>query len=356
MFFSLTQNPVAKIKNTFRSFSPEISLDFLVDVIGDILPERKKSIARLMSETVEHLNPSFDGTKESAEDVVYDLFKVPNKDEASIGRLLSVLRSMGLNESDPRLIPTIQKIREHDNTTKDDDEWMDVKRYRLPREEFKDCVHPSISLISQALRNELVVPSWKEFITKIEEIFNECKCICDGNLATYIPQLGRVDPNLWGLSICTIDGQRFSCGNSNVPFCFQSVSKAFNYAVASTDLDSEYVHRFVGHEPSGRLFNEICLDGNSKPHNPMINSGAIIITSLLKRGRCLADRYDAIFNEYKKIAGGEYVIIVYSYENFTDTSDLTMLFSCLNVPQLIEIWHWLILCKKTSVSHLGSNQ
>jgi hypothetical protein len=43
------------------------------------------------------------------------------------------------------------------------DDCLDVKRYRLPREEFKDCVHQSISVISQALRNELVVPSWKEF-------------------------------------------------------------------------------------------------------------------------------------------------------------------------------------------------
>ena len=79
-------------------------------VIGEIFPERKKSIARIMSETAEHLNPSFDGTKESAEDVVYDLFKVPHKDEASIGRLLSVLKSMGLQENDPRLIGTIQKV------------------------------------------------------------------------------------------------------------------------------------------------------------------------------------------------------------------------------------------------------
>jgi glutaminase len=39
----------------------------------------------------------------------------------------------------------------------------------------------------------------------------------------------------------------------------------------------------------------------------MINSGAIIVTSLLKNGLCLADRYDFIYNEYKKISGGEFV-------------------------------------------------
>lgn len=38
--------------------------------------------------------------------------------------------------------------------------------------------------------------------------------------------------------------------------------KAFNYAIAATDLGAETVHQYVGHEPSGRLFNDISLDGN----------------------------------------------------------------------------------------------
>uniref|UniRef100_A0A914IG90 glutaminase n=1 Tax=Globodera rostochiensis TaxID=31243 RepID=A0A914IG90_GLORO len=57
--------------------------------------------------------------------------------------------------------------------------------------------------------------------------------------------------------------------------------QAFNYAIVASDLGE-----------SGRLFNEICLDPNGKPHNPMINSGAIIVTSLLKKGVPMADRYD----------------------------------------------------------------
>lgn len=72
-------------------------------------------------------------------------------------------------------------------------------------------------------------------------------------------------------------------------------------------MGADYVHSFVGHEPSGRLYNEICLDANGKPHNPMINAGAIIVTSLLKKGLKMADRYDFALNEYKKLAGGGYV-------------------------------------------------
>ena len=30
------------------------------------------------------------------------------------------------------------------------------------------------------------------------------------------------------------------------------------------ELGAEVVHKYVGHEPSGRNFNEICLDGHNK--------------------------------------------------------------------------------------------
>lgn len=39
---------------------------------------------------------------------------------------------------------------------------------------------------------------------------------------------------------------------------------AFNYAIVSHDAGADFVHKYVGHEPSGRLFNEICLDCDSK--------------------------------------------------------------------------------------------
>lgn len=43
-----------------------------------------------MSETAEGLAQSCDFHKTSSEDLVYDLFKLPQREEASIGRLVSV--------------------------------------------------------------------------------------------------------------------------------------------------------------------------------------------------------------------------------------------------------------------------
>ena len=37
------------------------------------------------------------------------------------------------------------------------------------------------------------------------------------------------------------------------------------------NLGSERVGQFMGEEPSGRGYDEIALDANGQPHNPMIN-------------------------------------------------------------------------------------
>ncbi|KAM3719809.1 putative glutaminase [Dirofilaria immitis] len=278
----------------------------LVDNVSKILKNsRKSSVTRLLNDTAKGLKHVYQLSHPSQEDLTYDLFKCSKKpEEASLGKLLSVLRSFGIREDDPRLKHTIEKMREYELQIEDD---CDTRHCLLNKEQFKECIRPSINLIAQTLRNDLIIPCWGEFTAKIKEIFDECANIHEGKVADYIPQLARVDPKKWGLSICTIDGQRISYGDARLPFCFQSISKAFNYAIVASDLGADFVHNYVGHEPSGRLFNEICLDCNGKPHNPLINAGAIVVTSLLKMGHKMADRYDFVLNQYRKLAGGGYI-------------------------------------------------
>lgn len=272
------------------------------------LLERPVSMTTL-SQTLNGLaHPYSKEATKGQEDVIFDLFKIPGKNEASIGRLLTVLKSFGLRMDDPRLKPMMKKLKQIEKQEEERmDEVLEPKHWKLNKDQFKECVAYSLDLIVQTLQNNLVIPSWATFVEEIRTFYSECVDIREGTVASYIPQLARQSPDKWGVSICTVDGQRVSFGDSKTPFCVQSVSKTFNYAIAASDLGADYVHSYVGQEPSGRFFNEICLDSKNKPHNPMVNSGAIIVTALIKNTMNMADRFDHVITEYRKIAGGEYI-------------------------------------------------
>ncbi|GMT06281.1 hypothetical protein PENTCL1PPCAC_28455, partial [Pristionchus entomophagus] len=210
-----------------------------------------------------------------------------------------VLSNYGILADDPRLAETVERQAQIEEEL----ENLEKATNPFSKEHFIQCVHPATELISRAFRNELEIPQWRDFTAKVKEIFEETKKITEGEVARYIPQLARQNPEWFGFSMCTIDGSRCHLGDSKIPFCLQSVSKAFNYATVSTDVGYEGIHKYVGHEPSGRLFNEICLDSERKPHNPMINAGAIIVTSLIKTKWPMAERFDFIIEKYRKLAG-----------------------------------------------------
>jgi len=104
-----------------------------------------------------------------------------------------------------------------------------------------------------------------------------------GEVATYIPELARADPNWFGICIATTDGQIFEFGDSRQQFTIQSVSKPFMYGLALEDHGPNYVLSKVGVEPSGDTFNAIVLDEKSnRPFNPMVNAGAIATADMIK--------------------------------------------------------------------------
>ena len=42
------------------------------------------------------------------------------------------------------------------------------------------------------------------------------------------------------------------------------------------------MHKYIGREPSGRTYNELALNADSKPYNPFVRSGAIMAAALIK--------------------------------------------------------------------------
>ena len=121
-----------------------------------------------------------------------------------------------------------------------------------------------------------------------EKIINDAmetarKKIPHGAVATYIPELGKVDPDQLGICIYPLTGEKICVGDYTVRFTMQSISKVIMLIVALEVCGVKKVFEKVGAEPSGEAFNSLVeLDLNdSRPYNPLINSGALAMCGLL---------------------------------------------------------------------------
>lgn len=124
-----------------------------------------------------------------------------------------------------------------------------------------------------------------------------------GALASYIPELARVDADRFGLALMSTKGQLFVAGDVDVPFTIQSVSKAFSYCLALELLGRDAVRARVGVEPSGDAFNAIEFDPVTRtPFNPMVNAGAITVAGML-RDVYQGDAFAKVLERFSKAAG-----------------------------------------------------
>src|ERR1017187_5736347 len=150
-------------------------------------------------------------------------------------------------------------------------------------------------------RNELEFTSpIQDFL---EELHRECAAVNDGQVATYIPELAKANPDWFGICLVTANGAVYEVGDTRQEFTIQSISKPFVYGLALEDNCREATLETVGVEPTGDAFNSISLDpGTGRPRNPMINAGAIATAGLIA-GKTPASRFKRILETFSLYAG-----------------------------------------------------
>ncbi|MER8825739.1 glutaminase [Mesorhizobium sp. M0938] len=131
-----------------------------------------------------------------------------------------------------------------------------------------------------------------------------------GDVATYIPQLGKVDPKKFGIAAVTNDGRVLVAGDADEPFSIQSISKVFTLTLALGNVGDALWQR-VGREPSGNPFNSIVQleHENGIPRNPFINAGAIVISDILLAGHQPREAIGEILRFIQFLADDETIII-----------------------------------------------
>lgn len=103
-----------------------------------------------------------------------------------------------------------------------------------------------------------------------------------GKLADYIPELAKVDPDIFGVHLLTVTGENYSLGQNEMSFSVQSIVKVLTLTLA-LEFEKSKLWERVNMEPSGNPFNSVVqLEyENGIPRNPFINAGAIVICDIL---------------------------------------------------------------------------
>jgi glutaminase len=120
----------------------------------------------------------------------------------------------------------------------------------------------------------------------VSDIVDEMRQRSDrGEVASYIPELARADPNAFGLVAIDADGRIAAGGDADAPFSIQSISKVFTLTLALGKV-GDRLWRRVGREPSGSPFNSIVQLEFERgiPRNPFINAGAIAVADVILSG------------------------------------------------------------------------
>ena len=207
--------------------------------------------------------------------------------------LVLVLERNGLTRKDPRLGEFFTLLDQ-------------LKSETLDFKTFLNIIKTASTLIEQVMQGDLALPDFAQFSETMTSQFAEVVLNEDGQQATYIPPLAEVNPDQFGISAVSVDGQLLEIGDSETDFSVQSACKPFNYCIALDELGADKVHKHIGMEPSGQAFNARVLmsDGTGRPHNPMINAGAIMAAALIKSDMPLHRRLDHVREMWSKMTGG----------------------------------------------------
>lgn len=170
------------------------------------------------------------------------------------------------------------------------------------------------------------LPSDAQFQSALQRAYSANKGVTEGKNADYIPALAKVDPNLFAISILTVDGRVFSLGDDSHAFSIQSISKPFVAAQLMSEMGIKQVEEKLGVNNTGLPFNSIeAMERNKEMKepptgNPLVNAGAIATVGNLKAANADA-RWNDVLGTLSAFAGRKLTVDdeIYKSEAATNT-------------------------------------
>lgn len=124
----------------------------------------------------------------------------------------------------------------------------------------------------------------KEYIESIQRALDNGVALAkqsnDGQVASYIPELAKVDPDYLSCAIMLSDGDVILSGDDpEYKVTLQSVSKLIVLIGLMEEFGPEKIFSWINAEPSGQPFSSVIAleQFGPIPSNPLINAGAIAL-------------------------------------------------------------------------------
>jgi len=143
----------------------------------------------------------------------------------------------------------------------------------------------------------------------------------EGKNADYIPALAKVDPNIFGIVLVTVDGKVYSIGDISSEVSIQSISKVFTMAKVMQESGPDALLNNMGVDATGQVFNSIVAveQYRGAEMNPMVNPGAIATTSMVK-GATADEVWGKIIGAYDDFAGRPLAVLGDVYKSEAETN------------------------------------
>lgn len=160
-----------------------------------------------------------------------------------------------------------------------------------------------------------------EINAALKSAYAKFKDVKEGKNADYIPALAKVDSNIFGIALVTVDGKVYTTGDISSEVSIQSISKVFTMARVIQDLGEEAILNNMGVDATGQVFNSIVAVEQYKgaEMNAMVNPGAITTTSMVK-GANAAEIWSKIIGVHNDFAGRELKVNEEVYKSEAETN------------------------------------
>lgn len=161
----------------------------------------------------------------------------------------------------------------------------------------------------------------KNINAALKKAYDKYKGLKEGANADYIPALAKVDSNIFGIVLVTVDGKVYSVGDIESQVSIQSISKAFTMAKVTEEKGIDALPKNVGVDATGQVFNSIYAIEQNKGHemNPLVNAGAITTTSMVE-GKSYNEIWNKILGYYSDFAGRELTVLEDIYKSEAATN------------------------------------